>query len=630
MSSSSELLLRFRRPLVVVAHLAIWATAYFGAFILRFDGEVPASYWTWTYALWLLPLLVLRSLGYAHFGLFRGMWRYTGHRDLVDIIKANMATSGIYALLVLFLGMRSFPRSVLLTEFILTTAMVGGIRFANRTFAQATRRVHETAPRRMLIVGAGDAGEALLREVQRSMLGRVVTVGFLDDDPRKLGMHIHGVVVLGSTDEARRVIEEHEVTEVALAMPSVSGVDLRRILDAIGKSVNVRTIPGLDHLVDGEVTVNSLREVAIEDLLGRDPVRLDMKVLTEMLRNEVVLVTGAGGSIGSELCRQVLRFHPSKLVLVEQAENALYQIHRELKRTATDTDLVPCIADITDPTRVDVVFRAHRPGIVIHAAAHKHVPMMEWNPTEAVKNNVGGSRCLADAAHRHQARRFVMVSTDKAVNPTSVMGCTKRIAELYVQAMAQVSETRFTTVRFGNVLGSNGSVIPLFREQIARGGPVTVTHPDMERYFMTIPEASQLVLQTATLAQSGEVYILDMGDPVKIVDLAADLIRLSGLTPGVDIAIQFCGVRPGEKLFEELSTERENAQKTTHQKIFVGRGEPRRHAEITTAVERLLEEVDDLDPGAVRTRLRAVVPEYVSPADQDAPAADNVVAMRRG
>lgn len=626
MNAPSDTLLRFRRPLVVVAHLGIWTAAYCMAFALRFDGAIPAVYWSTTYALWLVPLLVLRSLGYAHFGLFRGMWRYTGQRDLVDIIKATVVTSAIYALLVLFLGLRSFPRSVLLSEFILTTAMVGGIRFANRTLAQATRRVHESAPRRMLIIGAGDAGEALLREVQRSMLGRVETVGFLDDAPAKKGMHIHGVKVLGSTHKARTLIENHDVTEVALAMPSVSGVELRRILDAIGTGVNVRTIPGLDHLVDGQVTVNQLREVAIEDLLGRKPVVLDNRILTQMLRNEVVLVTGAGGSIGSELCRQVLRFQPHRLVLVEQAENALYQIHRELRALGSDTELVPCIADITDPTRIDHLFGLHKPNLVIHAAAHKHVPMMEWNPGESVKNNIGGTRTLADAAHTHGTRRFVMVSTDKAVNPTSVMGCTKRIAELYVQSMAQVSTTRFTTVRFGNVLGSNGSVIPLFKEQISRGGPVTVTHPDMERFFMTIPEASQLVLQTATLAKSGEVYILDMGDPVKIVDLASDLIRLSGFTPNVDIAIEFVGTRPGEKLFEELSMDAENATKTEHAKIFIGQGEPRRHEAIASSIRRLLSEVDGMAPRDVRDMLRNVVPEYACPDDHE--STDNVVAIR--
>ncbi|MCA9569223.1 MAG: polysaccharide biosynthesis protein, partial [Myxococcales bacterium] len=378
MSGASESLLRYRRPLVVIAHLAIWTAAYLGAFALRFDGEVPERYWSVQYIGWLAPLLLLRTIGYAHFGLFRGMWKYTGQRDLIDIAKATTITSAVFALIVMFSGMRAFPRSILLTEFMLTIAMVGGIRFANRTLAQATRHVHATSPRRMLIVGAGDAGEALLREVQRSMGGRVETIGFLDDNPAKTGMLIHGVKVLGTTSDAPAIIEREDVTEVALAMPSATGADMRRILDAIGSGVNIRTIPGLDHLVEGQVTINQLREVAIEDLLGRDPVQLDMQRLSGMIRNEVVLVTGAGGSIGSELCRQVLRFQPRTLVLLEQAENALYQIHRELAGLGSNAELVPRIADITDHERLDRIFAEHQPGIVIHAAAHKHVPMMEW------------------------------------------------------------------------------------------------------------------------------------------------------------------------------------------------------------------------------------------------------------
>lgn len=616
MNQASELLLRYRRALVVIAHVLIWSSAYVAAFLLRFDGDIPARYLSAAYVWWLVPLIGMRLVGYAHYGLFQGMWRYTGQRDLIDLTKATALTSATFALTVLFAGARSFPRSILLTEFILSVVLVGGVRFANRTFAQATRRVHSHASRRMLIIGAGDAGEALLREVQRSMGGRVETIGFLDDNPRKHGMHIHGVSVLGGTGQARAIIDEYDVQEVALAMPSLAGQELRRVLDAIGSHVEVRTIPGLDHLVDGQVTVSQLREVAIEDLLGRDPVALDTEQLSEMLRDEVVLVTGAGGSIGSELCRQVLRFRPSMLILVEQAENALYQIHRELRGLTGPTELVPRIADITDRARLDHLFATLRPGVVIHAAAHKHVPMMEWNPSEAVKNNVGGTRLVADLAHEHQARRFVMVSTDKAVNPTSVMGCTKRVAELYVQSMAQISPTRFTTVRFGNVLGSNGSVIPLFKEQIQRGGPVTVTHPDMERYFMTIPEASQLVLQAASMARSGEVYVLDMGEPVKIVTLARDLIRLSGLEVDKDIRIEFVGVRPGEKLFEELSTDQEQSTRTKHEKIFVSSASARDHEEIGLAIEHLLSNIEGQDAVRVRQRLKAVVPEFDSPEDR--------------
>jgi FlaA1/EpsC-like NDP-sugar epimerase len=614
-----DTLLRIRRPLVILAHVALWIVAYVAAFLIRFDGEMPAAYFNTTYALWLVPLLVLRTAIYGWFGLFHGLWRYTGQRDLLDLAKATSASSAAYGLLILLLGLRAFPRSVLVTEFILTILLVGGVRFANRTFAQATRGLHKP-DRRVLIVGAGDAGELLLREMLRNMGGRMEPVGFLDDDPAKRGVQIHGIRVLGALDQAPQVIAEHRISDVVIAMPSASGQVLRRILEKVTvPDVAVRTMPGIQHLIDGRVTVSQLRNVDIQDLLGRAPVELDEREIGDMVRNEVVLVTGAGGSIGSELCRQVCRYQPRALVLVEQAENALYEIHRELSSRYPTTDLAPRIADITDRVRLDQIFREFKPGVVIHAAAHKHVPMMEWNPGEAVKNNVGGTRNLADLAHEHHARRFVMISTDKAVNPTSVMGCTKRVAELYVQSQAQRSKTIFVTVRFGNVLGSNGSVIPLFREQIARGGPVTVTHPDMQRYFMTIPEASQLVLQAAAMGDSGEVYVLDMGEPVRIVTLAEDLIRLSGLQPGRDIEIQFVGTRPGEKLFEELSIDTEDARKTKHAKIFIGRDAPRRWEEMAGEVGRLLGQVDGRSPVEIRAALRTIVPVFRSPEDGETP-----------
>ena len=612
----SELLLRFRRPLVIGAHIAIWLIAFVGAFELRFDFDVPPVVYTFKYLGWILPLMALRLIAYAYFGLFHGLWKYTGQRDLIDIAKATSASSAVWALLLLFTGMRFFPRRVVVAVFWLPLARVGGVRFATRTFAQATRRLHEAPARKLLIVGAGDAGESLLREILRSMRERIEPVGFLDDNPAKLGVQIHGQKVLGTIADAPRVIEENAVTEVVIAIPTATGREMRRILDQVRQpGVAVRTLPDMGHLIDGRVTVNQLREIAIEDLLGRDPVQLDNLPISDMIRNEVVLVTGAGGSIGSELCRQVARFQPRALVLVEQAENALYEVHRELSRRFPDVELLPRIADITDRTRLDAVFREARPGIVIHAAAHKHVPMMEWNPTEAVKNNVGGTKNVADLAHEHRCKRFVMISTDKAVNPTSVMGCSKRVAELYVQAQAERSRTRYATVRFGNVLGSNGSVIPLFREQIAKGGPVTVTHPDMQRYFMTIPEASQLVLQAASMADNAEVYVLDMGEPVRIVTLAEDLIRLSGLEPYRDVDIQFTGVRPGEKLFEELSRDAERAAKTRHPKIFIGQGEPVPLERIAAQVRELLDRADAATPAEIRAALRAVVPEYSSPED---------------
>ena len=455
----------------------------------------------------------------------------------------------------------------------------------------------------------------------------VEPIAILDDDTTKHGMRLHGVEVMGSIDDAARLLPRLNASEVLIATPSANGKQMRRIVERVSvDGVAVRTVPSISALVDGRLSVSQIREVNIEDLLGREPVKLEWDRISAMVAPEVVLVTGAGGSIGSELCRQIARFGPRSVVLLEQAENALYHIHRELKETFPDVNFMPRICDVCDRTRLDMVFGETQPGLVLHAAAHKHVPMMEWNPGEAVKNNVGGTMNVSDAAHDHGVRQFVMISTDKAVNPTSVMGCTKRVAELYVQSQAERSYTNFVTVRFGNVLGSNGSVIPLFKKQIANGGPVTVTHPDMERFFMTIPEASQLVLQAAAMGDSGEIYVLDMGEPVKITQLAEDLIRLSGLRAGRDIEIVYTGIRPGEKLFEELAIDGENACKTKHPKIYIGRGQARTHTGMRSAIEGLLGLAEHADADRVRAALKRIVPRYAFTAPR-APAVAPVVAQ---
>jgi FlaA1/EpsC-like NDP-sugar epimerase len=436
-------------------------------------------------------------------------------------------------------------------------------------------------------------------------------VGFVDDNPAKLGERIHGVSVLGVLEQVPMLVKSLGVDEVIVAIPSAGGREMRRIVDLCSKDgVRLRMMPGLESLIEGRVEVNQLRNVAIEDLLGREPVKLETELIAGKLNGVVVMVTGAGGSIGSEICRQVCRFGPAMLLLVEQAENALFQVHRELREAFPGIMIVPRIADICDSRRIEAIFAAHRPHVVFHAAAHKHVPMMEWNTGEAIKNNVFGTRKVADLADQYGAQSFVMISTDKAVNPTSVMGVSKRVAEIYIQALSQRSKTRFITVRFGNVLGSNGSVVPIFQEQIARGGPVTVTHPEMKRYFMTIPEASQLVLQAGAMGNGGEIYILDMGEPVKIVDLARDLITLSGLRPGEDIEIQFTGIRPGEKLFEELASDSENADKTRHPKIFVGHFKAYEWERVAVGLDALHEVTDGADDDRVRECFRTLVPEY--------------------
>ncbi len=408
----------------------------------------------------------------------------------------------------------------------------------------------------------------------------------------------------------------------------MTGHEIRRIVELCRPTgVSLRTLPGVDSLIDGTVTVSQLSDVAIEDLLGRDPVTLDTEALHDFIRGRSVLVTGAGGSIGSELCKQICRFKPKTIVLVEQAENNLFEIHRALKAEFREVSVVPYVADICDSKRLEAVFETERPAVVFHAAAHKHVPMMESNPGEAIKNNVFGTKKVADTAHRFGVERFVMVSTDKAVNPTSVMGASKRAAEIYVQTLSTRSKTHFITVRFGNVLGSAGSVIPIFKEQIAKGGPVMVTHPEMRRYFMTIPEACQLILQAGAMGRGGEIFILDMGDPVKIVDLARDLIRLSGYRPDEDIAIEFSGMRPGEKLFEELSFDAEKAEKTRHPKIFVGIFRAYAEEEVERGLARLHGLTDGFSPAQIRDALRTLIPEYTPMVLDAAPVAVTPLAV---
>jgi FlaA1/EpsC-like NDP-sugar epimerase len=599
-----------RRILVFAAHLLGWSAALVGALLLRHEFAVPAQHWRGVLT-WLPLLLLLRVAAFQAHGLFRGMWRYTGTYDLWKLLRAQAISSLLFAAVALGAG-AAIPRSVFIIEFLLSLLGVSGLRLTVRLVRRGIV-ADEGSARRLLIVGAGDAGEMLLRELQRNFLSRYRPVGFVDDDPLKQRAQIHGVSVLGTLDQVGAIAKEHEVDELVIAIPTADGPEMRRILDLCkGAVTKVRTLPGLDALVDGRVAVNQLRSVDIEDLLGREPVKLDLDAISRTLTGRTVLVSGAGGSIGSEICRQVSRMGPAKLLLVERAENNLFNLHRELLARYPGVELVPCLADVADQRRIEDLFAAHRPQMVFHAAAHKHVPMMEWNPGEAVKNNVFGTKILADAAQRFGVERFVMISTDKAVRPSSVMGVSKRTAEIYIQTLSQRCETRFVTVRFGNVLGSAGSVIPIFREQIAAGGPVTVTHPEMRRYFMTIPEASQLVLQAGAMGEGGELFILDMGSPVKIVDIARDLIRISGLEPDVDIKIEFTGVRPGEKLFEELTMASENATTTRHPKIFVGTLGSYRWDQVCRVIEEL-GQLADGEPAAIRAKFRQLVPDYRVP-----------------
>ncbi|MCU0677852.1 MAG: polysaccharide biosynthesis protein [Myxococcota bacterium] len=613
----------------IAIDLFVLSLAFGLAFFLRWDWSPPADvigrvFLIAPYVIG-LEYLVLVALGVRKFS-----WRYIGLREIGRIFAALALASVVLLVSRLVVGALQddfrylrhgvVPFSVIAMNFVLAFGGIAGVRVVRRMLGErADARRPSLRPRKTelvptLLVGAGQAGVLVAKELaQRPELG-LAPVGFLDDDRLKRGTVIHGIPVLGTSHELEELATEHGARQVLITMANVPGAVVRRIRELADRAgLPAKIIPGIYEIVDGRVNLSRIRDVAIEDLLGRDPVSLDLEALDGFLGDRVVLVTGAGGSIGSELCRQVARFAPRQLVLFEQAENALFEVHRELSAAYPDLELIPCIGDVCDVERVQQTFARHRPSAVFHAAAHKHVPMMEWNPGEAVKNNVGGTKCVADAAHRFGCDAFVMISTDKAVNPTSIMGTTKRVAELYVQTLAAQSKTRFVTVRFGNVLGSNGSVVPIFREQIAKGGPITVTHPDMRRYFMTIPEACQLVLQAGSMGKGGEIFILDMGEPVKIVDLARDLIALSGLRVGEDIEIVFTGNRPGEKLFEELATDAEHADKTAHPKIFIGKLGSSDPSKTRASVEALLTLANG-EGEAIRRELGALVPEYAPPA----------------
>ncbi len=615
-----NVILTYRRVFVVLAHLAMWSASLCGAFLLRFEFDIP-PYYLKTLAWWLIEVLCVRSAIHLGMGLFTGLWRYSSSRDLIALVKASVVSTAVFALLVVFIGPTGIPRTVVIMDWLGSVLIVGGVRFSIRAIREIAVQVAKPPPegrKKVLVVGAGDAGEMLMREIVRAHAARFEPVGFVDDAKHKVGEQIHGVPVLGKIALVPELVAEHQVDEVIIAIPSLSGKEMRAIVEMCRETgAHIRTLPGMDRIIDGRVTMSQLQAVKIEDLLGRAPVQLDTDAISDFIRSRVVLVTGAGGSIGSELCRQIARFGPGKLVLVEQAENSLFHIHRHLVREFPDVSVVPAIADICDTKRLESIFTAERPNVVFHAAAHKHVPMMEENPGEAIKNNVFGTKKVADMADAFGVDKFVMVSTDKAVNPTSIMGVSKRAAEIYVQSLSQRSRTHYVTVRFGNVLGSAGSVIPLFQEQIAAGGPVLVTHPEMKRYFMTIPEACQLILQAGTMGNGGEIFVLDMGEPVKIVDLARDLIALSGLNVGEDIEIKFTGIRPGEKLFEELATDDEHADKTKHPKIFVGRFRPYEAERVRQSLDELHGLSDGSDRDRIRRAFARLVPEYSGAGRED-------------
>jgi len=562
----------FRRTTTIIVHDVLMATiAWTLAFLFRFEFnlEMLESAVYWQVLLITLPIHLVIAYG---FGLYRALWRFASIPDLWNIIKV-VSISAVLLVTALFLINRveGVPRSSLAIYPLLLIFLLGSPRLLYRIWRDGQlRNDGQATGTRVIILGAGQAGELVAREMLRS--SEYLPVAFLDDDPNLKGSKVHGLKVFGVIDGLSKVIEKMRIDLVVIAMPTATGSQMRRIVETCKKAdIPFQTIPNVADLVSGRAKISSLREVSIDDLLGRDPVFLNKESINKSIYQEVVMVTGAGGSIGSELCRQILSFKPAKLVIFDNSEFNLYQIDRELAGKSSDVDLTVVLGDVCDISAIEHCMNEHSPSVIFHAAAYKHVPLLQHQARQAVRNNILGTRNMALAADKHGCNSFVMISTDKAVNPTNNMGASKRIAEIFCQNLNQRSDTNYITVRFGNVLGSAGSVVPLFKEQIAKGGPVTVTHPEITRYFMTIPEACQLIMQAAVQGEGGEIFVLDMSEPVKISYLAEQMIVLSGKTPGEDIEIKYTGLRPGEKLYEELFHEQEQLSATTHEKILLAK-----------------------------------------------------------
>ena len=623
MPSSLSLLLAFRKPLIIIAHITAFAISLMLAFLLASNMRFESSWFVEQYPSLLIFFIIVKLIIFGLFKQYRGWWRYVGISDLIGIASASLVSTLIIvsswfimlnttSLRRSFQNLTEIGQSVFMLDMFATILLLSGLRMVIRLYYEEFRTVESGRLKRFLIVGAGNTGEALLRDVHRMSVAQYEVIGFIDDDPAKKGISIHGIAVLGTVEQLPSICKDRNIDEIAIAMPSATHKQLRRVIQVCeGTKIRFGTVPSMTDIASGKFSVSQIRDVDINDLLGREVINLDLQLIEAILKNKVILVTGSGGSIGSEMCRQVCHFKPKQLLLIEQAENPLFYIERELRKGFPDINIKAVICNITDKVRVEEVLGKYKPEVVIHAAAHKHVPLMELNPGEAIKNNILGTRTISDAAGHCGSTNFVMISTDKAVNPTSLMGASKRIAETYIQDLNKTSDTHFVTVRFGNVLGSDGSVVPIFKKQIAEGGPVTVTHPEMKRYFMTIPEASQLVLQAATMGKGGEIFVLDMGEPVKIVDLARELITLSGFIPGEDMEVVFTGLRPGEKLFEELSIKGEDMQPTRHPKIGIWKNIPMDREKLHAGINELIEIAQTQDHKKIAAKIKELVPEYI-------------------
>jgi len=605
-----------RRLLAVVVLSALFAGTFYLSLWFRFEGQLgPREMWRFWSGLELA--IGIKLIVFAWFGLLRGWGRYVTFDDIITVVEA-VTVSVVMTVLAerLFLTQRPIPRTVFFLDWGTTIVFVAGLRGLLRVMQERSGAVFMLGDKKTaLIVGANNSGEALVRAIQSNLQLGYHVVGVVDVDRRRIGERIGGVRVLGEIDDTCLLAQRHGAEEVLIAGDALSGKQVRRLVEqARRQSIEVKVLPSYEQLIHGMVAVRP-RSVSIDDLLRREPVELEMSNLRQWLEGRTLLVTGSAGSIGSEICRQLLHFNPERLVVVDRSETGQFFLERELRERMPEAQIDVCLADLLDRRRMAAVLEQYEPEVIFHAAAYKHVPLMESHPGEAVKNIVSATRGLADLAQEYGVESFVMISTDKAVNPTSVMGACKRTAEMYVQSMAAAGGCRYVTVRFGNVLDSAGSVVPVFRQQIAAGGPVTVTDPRMQRFFMTIPEAARLVIQAGVIGNDGEILVLDMGEPVRIVDLAADMIRLSGLRVGEDVEIEFTGLRPGEKLYEELHADGETHKPTRHAKILVADHEPRDAGMVRAAVGEL-EHLADGSQRAVLDHLRRLVAEYVPPEER--------------
>lgn len=556
--------------------ILIVMSLYF-SLLLKFDFRIPSEYIVFL-KLSIIPVIVITILFNIIFNMYEHIWKYASIEELLSIVYSITLSNIVFIIYSYFVNYKllenqyyRFPFTVHIIFWILCTVLLGGTRFIYRIAEEVKVNDNNNGKMvKLLIVGAGDAGALLIKEIKKHRELKYNIVGLVDDESSKVGKNINGVKVIGTRGDIVTISNKYSVEEIILAMPSASLQTQKDILNICKKTkCKLKTVPGIYEIIDGKVNISKIRNVDIEDLLGREPVKLDVNNISNYITEKVVIVTGGGGSIGSELCRQIVRFNPKELIILDIYENNAYDLQMELKYSYPDLNLKVIIASIRDLDRVSEIFKQYKPNVVFHAAAHKHVPLMEENPREVIKNNILGTYNVAKCSHEYNVEKFVQISTDKAVNPTNIMGASKRFCEIMIQTLDKVSATEYVAVRFGNVLGSNGSVIPLFKRQIAHGGPVTVTHPEITRFFMTIPEAAQLVLQAGAIAKGGEIFVLDMGEPVKIAELARDLIVLSGLQPDVDIKIKYTGLRPGEKLYEELLMDEVALTSTEHKKIFV-------------------------------------------------------------